>query len=60
MSNELTINPAELNTVLENKQFVFLYGAAYFSIQLTSVIEVYDSPDVKDLPWEEIGLRGMI
>lgn len=60
MSNELTINPAESNTVLENKQFVFLYGAAYFSIQLTSVIEVYDSPDVKDLPWEEIGLRGMI
>ena len=47
MSNELTINPADSNTVMENKQFVFLYGAAYFSIQLTNVIEVYDSPDVK-------------
>ena len=60
MSNELTINTLEANTVLENNLLVFLYGAAYFSIQLTSVIEVYDSPDVKDLPWEEIGLRGMI
>jgi len=60
MSNELVKNTVELTVVSENKQFVFLYGAAYFSIQLANVIEVYDSPDVKDLPWEEIGLRGMI
>ncbi len=60
MSNELVKNTGELAPVVENKQFVFLYGAAYFSIQLANVIEVYDSPEVKDLPWEEIGLRGMI
>ncbi|MBK8398358.1 MAG: chemotaxis protein CheW [Leptospiraceae bacterium] len=60
MSNDLIKNNSELSNITENKQFVFLFGPAYFSIQLNNVIEVYDSPDVKDLPWEEIGLRGMI
>ncbi|HNK55541.1 MAG TPA: chemotaxis protein CheW, partial [Leptospiraceae bacterium] len=60
MSTELTTTNLELESLSENKNFIFLFGAAYFSIQLTSVVEVYDSPEIKNLPWQELGLKGMI